>query len=64
MPAYLIAKIRVHDQDIYAQYAARSPAIVALYGGRILARGSATEILEGAPAPVADAHLVIVEGVG
>jgi uncharacterized protein (DUF1330 family) len=95
MPAYLIAKIRVHDQDSYAHYAARSPAIVARYGGRILARGSTTEILEGdasavrvvivefasmdaakrlyhSPeyqelrkirAAVADAHIVVVEGV-
>lgn len=47
MPAYLIAQVRIHDSEIYKQYTARSPAIIAKHGGQILARGGATEILEG-----------------
>jgi uncharacterized protein (DUF1330 family) len=47
MVAYLIAQVRVDDQESYKQYAARSPAIIAKYGGRVLARGGAVEILEG-----------------
>jgi uncharacterized protein (DUF1330 family) len=47
MLAYLIAQVRVDDPDSYKQYAVRSPAIIAKYGGRILARGGALEILEG-----------------
>ena len=58
MPAYLIAQVQIHDSEIYQRYIARSPAIIAKHGGRFLARGGATEILEG------DAHerrVVIIE---
>ena len=58
MPAYLIAQVQIRDLAIYKQYTAQSPAIIAKHGGRILARGGATEILEG------DTHerrVVIVE---
>jgi uncharacterized protein (DUF1330 family) len=58
MPAYLIAQLRVHDWDTYRQYAARTPAIIAKHGGRFLARGGATEILEG-DAP--ERRVVIIE---
>lgn len=47
MAAYLIAQVDVQDVDIYKRYAARTPEIVAKHGGRILARGGATETLEG-----------------
>jgi uncharacterized protein (DUF1330 family) len=47
MAAYLIAEVRIHDPDIYRLYTARSPAIIAKFGGRILARGGEMEILEG-----------------
>jgi uncharacterized protein (DUF1330 family) len=58
MPAYLIAQVRIHDPAIYKLYTDRSPAIIAKHGGRVLARGGATEILEG------DAHerrVVVIE---
>ena len=47
MSAYLIAQVRIHDPEAYGDYAERTPAIIAKHGGRILARGGQTEILEG-----------------
>lgn len=47
MPAYLIVQVQIRDTEIYKQYTARSPAIIAQHGGRLLARGGATEVLEG-----------------
>jgi uncharacterized protein (DUF1330 family) len=58
MAAYLIAQVQIKDMEIYKQYSARSSGIIAKHGGRILARGGATDILEG------DAHprrMVIIE---
>jgi uncharacterized protein (DUF1330 family) len=47
MAAYLIAQVSIHNPDVYRGYTARSPEIIARYGGRILARGGTTEVLEG-----------------
>jgi uncharacterized protein (DUF1330 family) len=47
VPAYVIAQVQIRDLEIYEQYTARSPTIIAKHGGRILARGGATDILEG-----------------
>ena len=58
MPTYLVSQVRVYDLEIYKQYAARSPAVIAAFGGRVLARGPATEVLEGHDANV---RVVIVE---
>ena len=58
MPTYLVAQVRVYDVETYKQYAARSPAVIAAFGGRVLARGPATEVLEG---PDASVRVVIVE---
>jgi uncharacterized protein (DUF1330 family) len=58
MPAYLIARVCIHDAETYQQYAARSPAIIAAFAGRVLARGPAVEVLEGDGAGI---RVVIVE---
>lgn len=58
MPAYLIADIEVSDADGYEEYRRQAPATIAAYGGRYLARGGVTEVLEGAWAP---RRLVILE---
>ena len=58
MAAYVIAHIEVTDPDGYAEYVKGVPATIAKYGGRYLARGGATERLEGT-APVH--RLVILE---
>jgi uncharacterized protein (DUF1330 family) len=47
MTAYLIARIEVHDPEGYEAYKARTPAIIAKFGGRFLVRGGALETLEG-----------------
>jgi uncharacterized protein (DUF1330 family) len=47
MPAYLIARVNVTDPAKYENYKALAPAAIAQYGGKYLARGGATETLEG-----------------
>jgi uncharacterized protein (DUF1330 family) len=47
MTAYLIADIHVTDPAGYEEYKKRAPAIIAAHGGRYLARGGASEVLEG-----------------
>jgi uncharacterized protein (DUF1330 family) len=47
MPAYLIADIDVHDSAGYEAYRQQVPATIAAHGGRYIARGGATEVLEG-----------------
>jgi uncharacterized protein (DUF1330 family) len=47
MTAYLIADIEVTDPVGYEEYKQRVPAIIAAHGGRYLARGGASEVLEG-----------------
>ena len=47
MPAYLIADIEITDPLRYDEYKKRVPAVIAAHGGRYLARGGASEVLEG-----------------
>lgn len=58
MPAYLIAQVKIHDPERYKQYSERTPAIIAQYGGRFVARGGASETLEGS---ASNRRVVIVE---
>lgn len=58
MSAYLICRVRVSDPDVYAKYAAKTPAIIARHGGRYIIRGGATENLEGEHF---DGRFVVVE---
>ena len=51
MAAYLIADVEVIDSNGYEQYRQKVPATVAAYGGRYMARGGATEVLEGTWSP-------------
>jgi uncharacterized protein (DUF1330 family) len=51
MAAYVIADIEVLDSAGYEEYRRQVPATIAAYGGRYLARGGATEVLEGAWSP-------------
>jgi uncharacterized protein (DUF1330 family) len=51
MTAYLIADVEVIDQTAYEQYRQQVPATIAAHGGRYLARGGATKVLEGAWSP-------------
>ena len=47
MPAYWVARSRIIDPVAYKKYTDRVPAIVAKFGGRVLARGGRFEIMEG-----------------
>ena len=58
MPAYLIARVHVTDAEKYDDYKKLSPAAIAAYGGRFLARGGAVETLEGEKE---DRRVVLVE---
>ncbi len=45
--AYLVADIEVLDKPAYAEYISRAPATVERFGGRYVARGGDTYVLEG-----------------
>jgi uncharacterized protein (DUF1330 family) len=47
MPAFIVANLEVADREAFARYVAAAPASVADYGGEYLARGGATQLLEG-----------------
>ncbi|MFM7345038.1 MAG: DUF1330 domain-containing protein [Tagaea sp.] len=58
MPAYVIADVDVSDPAKYEGYKALSPGAIAAAGGKFVARGGETAILEGDWKP---ARLVVVE---
>jgi uncharacterized protein (DUF1330 family) len=58
MSAYLIVRVDAKDPALLKDYQAATPAIVARYGGRFLARGGATVTLEG---PTESRRIVIIE---
>lgn len=47
MPAYWLARAKINDPVAYKKYTDRVPAILARYGGKVLARGGKFQILEG-----------------
>ena len=47
MAVYVVIEIKVLNEDIYAEYMAKVPAIVEKYGGRYLARGGEITVLSG-----------------
>jgi uncharacterized protein (DUF1330 family) len=47
MPAYVILDIKVNDPETFARYKEMAPPAIAAYGGRYIARGGVTEVLEG-----------------
>lgn len=47
MSAYVIANVDIRDPVRYAEYVKLTPATVALFGGRFIARGGKAERLEG-----------------
>ena len=58
MPAYVLNDMEITDPALFEEYKKLSPATVAQYGGRFLARGGRTETLEGDWSPK---RLVILE---
>lgn len=47
MPAYWIARSRINDPVAYKLYTDQIPAILAKFGGKVLARGGNYQIMEG-----------------
>ena len=47
MPAYVIARVNVSDQDQYDKYKVLTPDAIASSGGKFLVRGGDHEVLEG-----------------
>ena len=47
MPAYVIVEIDIVDPVGYEEYKKLAGATVAKHGGKYIARGGATEVLEG-----------------
>ncbi len=58
MPAYVVVQVTVRDPVKFEEYKKLAPPTIAAHGGRYLARGGASETLEGAWQP---ARLVILE---
>ena len=58
MAAYVIAEVRVTDAAKYEEYRSQVSATVEKHGGRYLARGGETRLLEGEPQPN---RLVVLE---
>jgi uncharacterized protein (DUF1330 family) len=51
MAAYVMANLEVTDAAGFTPYREAVPATIAKYGGRYLARGGPTAVIEGALAP-------------
>ena len=47
MPAYWVARSKINDPVEYKKYTDLIPAILAKYGGKVLARGGRFQIMEG-----------------
>ncbi len=47
MAAYVLVDVMVNDSDRYEEYKKLAPPAIAAYGGKYLARGGQTEVLEG-----------------
>ena len=47
MAAYVIAQVHVTDGDKFKEYMKKTPETIACHGGRYLARGGETAMLEG-----------------
>lgn len=51
MAVYVIADIEVLDPVLFEEYRQKVPATIAAHGGRYVARGGATQVLEGSWSP-------------
>jgi uncharacterized protein (DUF1330 family) len=58
MAAYLLALVDVKDPEAYSKYTARTPDVIARYGGRFIVRNGEKSTPEG---PEETRRMVIVE---
>ena len=47
MPAYVIVQVDIRDAVAYERYKTLAPESIAAHGGKYIARGGQTEVLEG-----------------
>ncbi len=47
MPAYVIVDVTITDPQLYEEYKKLTPASIAVWQGKFIVRGGATETLEG-----------------
>jgi uncharacterized protein (DUF1330 family) len=57
MAAYLVARLKVHDPDMFQRYRESVTPLVDRFGGRFRVRGGELQVLEGEWPP----RLVIIE---
>ena len=58
MPAYWVARAKIHDPVEYKKYTDLVPAILDRFGGKVLARGGRYQIMEG---PETFQRFVVIE---
>jgi uncharacterized protein (DUF1330 family) len=58
MAAYWVARSKINDPAEYKKYTDLVPAIIARYGGKVLARGGRFQVMEG---PQKFARFVVIE---
>ena len=58
MPAYIVARVSVHDMKQYKKYMALTPAAIEAFGGKFIARGGEVITLEG---PKEERRVVLLE---
>jgi uncharacterized protein (DUF1330 family) len=58
MPAYWVARSKINDPIEYKKYTDLVPAIIAKYGGKVLARGGRYQVMEG---PKKFTRFVVIE---
>jgi uncharacterized protein (DUF1330 family) len=58
MSAYVIGRIEVTDPDQYKKYTARTPDVIAKFGGKFIVRGAEVHTLEG---PEEKSRVAVIE---
>src|SRR5450759_4982905 len=58
MPAYWVARSKINDPVEYKKYTDLVPAIIAKFGGKVLARGGRFQIMEG---PAKFSRFIVIE---
>lgn len=58
MSAYIIGRIEVTDWDQYKKYTAKTPGVIAKFGGKFIVRGGDVHTLEG---PHEKGRVVVIE---
>ena len=58
MAGYVIARVQVDDPEAYKKYTAKTPGVIAQYGGKFIVRGGEVQSVEGEPE---ERRVVVIE---